>query len=147
METTLREVLSQKSGEIHSVPIGAVVKEAVAIMVDNRVGSVLVMDGERLTGLFTERDLMCRVVYAGKDPAGTPVREVMTSEIAAVSPQVRVDEAMSLCTERRLRHLPVYEDDELIGIVSSGDLTKAAVKDQQHTIDDLIKYIYGGEPA
>lgn len=147
MDTTLREILSQKSDEIYSVSLDASVQEAVQIMVDGGVGSVLVMNEDRLEGLFTERDLMRRVAYAGLDPADTPVRKVMTTEIATVSPALRVDEAMSLCTERRLRHLPVYVDDELVGIASLGDLTKAAVKDQQHTIEDLIKYIYGGEPA
>lgn len=147
MDTTLREILSQKSGKIYSVPLDASVQEAVRVMVDGGVGSVLVMNEGRLAGLFTERDLMRRVAYAGLDPAGTSVRETMTTEIATVAPTLRVDEAMSLCTERRLRHLPVYEDEELIGLVSLGDLTKTAVQDQQHTIEDLIKYIYGGEPV
>lgn len=147
METTLREILSRKSSEIHSVPLEASVQEAVKVMVDNGVGSVLVMNDDRLAGLFTERDLMRRVAYAGLDPARTKVRDTMTTEIATVAPTVRVDEAMSLCTQRRLRHLPVYENDELVGIVSLGDLTKTAVEDQQHTIEDLIKYIYGGEPV
>ncbi len=147
METTLREILSRKSSEIHSVPLDASVQDAVRTMVDGGVGSVLVMDEGRLKGLFTERDLMRRVAYAGLDPAETPVRDKMTTEIATVAPTLRVDEAMSLCTDRRLRHLPVYENDELVGIVSLGDLTKAAVQDQQHIIEDLIKYIYGGEPV
>lgn len=143
MDIRLREVLSGKSGRIHTVPIDARVREAVATMVDNRIGCVLVMDGDRLQGLFTERDLMIRVVHKGLDPDATPVREVMTTEIATVSPDLRVDEAMSLCTERRLRHLPVYEQERMIGIVSMGDLTKAAVRDQEHIIEDLISYIYG----
>lgn len=147
MDTTLREILSQKSGKIYSVPLDASIQEAVRVMVDGGVGSVLVMNEGRLAGLFTERDLMRRVVYAGLDPAATSVRETMTTEIATVAPTLRVDEAMSLCTERRLRHLPVYEDEELVGLVSLGDLTKTAVQDQQHTIEDLIKYIYGGEPV
>lgn len=146
MDTTLREILSRKSNEIHSVSLDATVKEAVHVMAEQRVGSVLVMDGGTLRGLFTERDLMIRVIHAGMDPSATSIRDVMTREIAAVAPNMRVDEAMTLCTERRVRHLPVYENDELIGLVSSGDLTKAAVQDQQHTIEDLIKYIYG-EPV
>lgn len=146
MDTTLREILSGKGSRIHSVAADAMVEEAVRVMVEAGVGSVLIMDEDQLKGLFTERDLMCRVIHEGRNPAETPVREVMTREIATVAPTVRVDEAMSLCTQRRVRHLPVYEDDRLVGIVSSGDLTKAAVKDQQHTIEDLYKYIYG-EPV
>lgn len=147
MEITLREILSQKPGELFSVSLSASVREAVEVMAEHGVGSVLVMDDDRLRGLFTERDLMCRVIHKGLDADGTPIRDVMTSEITAVSPDMKVGEAMSLCTDRRVRHLPVYHEDELIGLVSSGDLTKAAVKDQQHTIEDLISYIYGGEPA
>lgn len=147
MDTTLREILTRKSSQLYSVPVGALVTDAVVTMVENNVGSVLVMDGERLRGLFTERDLMCRVVHEGRDPRDTPVHEVMTDEVAAVDPSMTLDEAMSLCTERRVRHLPVYEGDELLGIVSAGDLTKAAVRDQQHTIDDLVRYIYGGEAS
>lgn len=147
MDTTLREILSGKSDKLYTVQIDASVADAVNVMVEGGVGSVLIMKDEQLKGLFTERDLMCRVIHEGKDPGGTPVRDVMTTEIAAVGPNVRVDEAMSLCTQRRVRHLPVYDNDTLMGIVSSGDLTKAAVKDQQHTIEDLYKYIYGGEPT
>lgn len=147
MESTLREILTGKSKEIYSIPLDATVHDAVRAMVDGGVGSVLVMNEDRLEGLFTERDLMRRVAYAGLDPVKTPVRDAMTTEIATVSPDLQIGEAMSLCTERRLRHLPVYEDEKLVGIVSLGDLTKAAVKDQQHTIEDLIKYIYGGEPV
>lgn len=146
MDTTLREILSGKGSRIHSVAADAMVEEAVRVMVEAGVGSVLIMEEDQLKGLFTERDLMCRVIHEGRNPAETPVRDVMTREIATVAPTVRVDEAMSLCTQRRVRHLPVYEDDRLVGIVSSGDLTKAAVKDQQHTIEDLYKYIYG-EPV
>lgn len=143
MDTTLREVLSGKSSEVHSVPLKASVQDAVAVMTQHQIGAVLVMDDERLKGLFTERDLMTRVTNEGLDPRTTPVRQVMTTEIATVTPELRVDEAMSICTERRLRHLPVYERDELVGIVSIGDLTKTAVRDQEHTIEELYHYIYG----
>jgi len=147
MDTTLREILSKKGSELYSVTGDALVADAVAVMVEKNVGSILVMEGEHLKGLFTERDLMCRVVHARRDPGKTPVHEVMTTEVAAVAPTVKLEEAMSLCTERRVRHLPVYDGDSLIGIVSSGDLTKAAVRDQQHTIEDLVRYIYGGEAS
>lgn len=143
MDITLREVLSGKGADVHSVPPAASVQDAVAVMVENGIGSVLVMTDDQLTGLFTERDLMTRVVHEGLDPGTTPVRQVMTTEIATVSPDLRADEAMAICTQRRLRHLPVFEGGELVGIVSTGDLTKAAVRHQEHTIEELYHYIYG----
>jgi CBS domain-containing protein len=143
METTLGTILKEKQGVLYSVPPEASVQEAVDVMVEGGVGCVLVMKQGRLEGLFTERDLMHRVVTHQLDPKQVVVREVMTREIATVSPKLTVGEAMALCTEKRLRHLPVYEGDTLLGIVSSGDLTKYAVDEQQHTIEDLIRYISG----
>lgn len=143
MDTTLHEVLGEKGQDIYSVNADATVQDAVNVMVQNRVGCVLVMENDQVKGLFTERDLMTRVVHEGKDPKTTPIGDVMTTEIATVSPQMRIDEAMSLCTKKRLRHLPVYDDNKLVGIVSTGDLTKAAVGEQEHKIDDLTSYIYG----
>lgn len=146
MDMSLREVLTGKPDTtIHSVRPEATVQEAVDAMVNGGVGCVLVLEGDRLHGLFTERDLMCRVVGRDRDPKDTPIWEVMTAEVATVGPDVTIGEAMSLCTQRRLRHLPVYEAGRLIGLVSAGDLTKAAIQDKQHTIDDLISYIYGTE--
>jgi len=143
METTLGSILKEKQAVLYTVTPEATVEDAVKVMVEGGVGCVLILNQGRLEGLFTERDLMHRVVYAGLDAGQTAVEEVMTREIATVSPAVTVNEAMALCTEKRLRHLPVYERDTLVGIVSSGDLTKSSVREQQHTIDDLIKYISG----
>lgn len=143
MEQTLGSILKNKSGSLYSVPSGASVVEAVRIMADARVGAILVIDKDELCGLFTERDLMMRVVNEGLDPTATPVGQVMTRDIATVSPSVTVGEAMSLCTQKRMRHLPVFEGNTLLGVISAGDLTKAAVDNQQHTIEDLVRYIYG----
>ena len=143
MEMTLGAILKEKSAALFSVTTGTSVADAVTVMVDGGVGSVLVMDHGQLKGVFTERDLMCRVVYHGLDPRQTPIEEVMTSDIATVRPSLTVGEAMSLCTQKRIRRLPVVDGETLLGVVSSGDLTKWAVHDQQHTIDDLTRYIYG----
>lgn len=146
MEMSLRGVLEGKPDKtVFSVTPEATVREAVKVMVEGGVGCVLVLQGDQLHGLFTERDLMCRVVGKDKSPDKVRITDVMTTEVATVPPNVTVGEAMTLCTQRRLRHLPVYEDDRLIGVVSAGDLTKAAIQDKQHTIDDLINYIYGTE--
>lgn len=143
METTLGTIIKEKPGVLYTVPPDASVQQAVNVMVDGGVGCVMVMNDGRLEGLFTERDLMHRVVSKELDPRQVATRDVMTREIATVSPRLTVGEAMALCTEKRLRHLPVYEEDTLIGMVSSGDLTKYAVSEQQHTIEDLIRYISG----
>ncbi|MBA1145950.1 CBS domain-containing protein [Ectothiorhodospiraceae bacterium WFHF3C12] len=143
METTLGTIIKEKPGVLYSVAPEASVQEAVNVMVEGGVGCVMVMKQGRLEGLFTERDLMHRVVGREIDPSQITTSEVMTREIATVSPKLTVGEAMALCTEKRLRHLPVYEGETLIGMVSSGDLTKYAVSEQQHTIEDLIKYISG----
>lgn len=143
MEMTLGTIIKEKPGVLYTVTPDATVQQAVNVMVEGGVGCVMVMNEGRLEGLFTERDLMHRVVSRELDPGQVATRDVMTREIATVSPKLTVGEAMALCTEKRLRHLPVYEGDTLIGMVSSGDLTKYAVREQQHTIEDLIRYISG----
>jgi len=142
MDITLSTILKEKQDALFSVDPEATVKEAVDVMVSGGVGCVLVLDKGELVGLFTERDLMRRVAHRGLDPATTPIREVMTTDVATVSPSLNVGEAMSLCTSKRLRHLPVFDGGTLLGVISAGDLTKWAVDDQQHIIDDLFKYIY-----
>jgi len=107
------------------------------------VGCVLVMDHGHLAGLFTERDLMRRINYKGLNPGDEAIKTHMTRELIVGSPDMTVGEAMHLCTEHRIRHVPVFDGDTLLGMVSAGDLTKWAVQDQQHTIEDLTRYIYG----
>ncbi|MDN3518972.1 CBS domain-containing protein [Aquisalimonas lutea] len=143
METRLGTILKEKPQALFTVASDATVQEAVDIMSNSNVGCIMVMDHGRLMGLFTERDLMKRVIHAGLNPRQTAVHDVMTTEIATVTPALTVGEAMALCTDKRLRHLPVYDGDTLLGIVSAGDLTKWAISEQEHTIDDLTRYIYG----
>lgn len=146
MEMLLGAILKEKPQALFTISENASVKEAVDIMAESNVGCVMVMDHGRLQGLFTERDLMRRVVHQGRDPQATTVAEVMTTEIATVSPRITVGEAMALCTQKRLRHLPVYDDNnDLLGMVSAGDLTKWAISEQEHTIEDLTRYIYGAQ--
>lgn len=146
MNITLGTILKEKSSALYSVSRRATVLDAVKVMVEGRVGSVVVMGQGGIEGVFTERDLMVRVVHESLDPATTAIEAVMTKDVATVSPYLTVAEAMSLCTEKRIRRLPVVDGDTLLGVVSAGDLTKWAVHDQQHTIEDLTRYIYG-EPA
>ncbi|MFO7857628.1 MAG: CBS domain-containing protein [Ectothiorhodospiraceae bacterium] len=143
MDTRLGTILREKPQALYTVSADATVQEAVNIMAEANVGCIVVMAEGKLQGLFTERDLMTRVIGAGRQPTETPIGDVMTSAIATVTPKLTVGEAMALCTDRRLRHLPVYEGDTMLGIVSAGDLTKWAISEQEHTIDELSRYIYG----
>jgi CBS domain-containing protein len=115
--------------------------EAIGRMNQRRIGSVLVMDGDRLAGIFTERDVLTRVVTARLDPAKTPVAEVMTRQPLTIKPTMTVREAMVVVTDSRRRHLPVVEGGKVLGMVSSGDLMRWIVRDQQREIDDLTDYV------
>ena len=143
MQSTLKEIISDKGETIHSVAADATVEDAVTKMNQERVGAVLVMYGESLIGIFTERDVLTKVVGRKLDPRMTPLVDVMTKEVLALHASVNVEYAMHVFTKKRFRHLPVTEDGKLIGMVSSGDLTRWVVRDQEHTIDDLTKYISG----
>jgi len=121
--------LVQGRPKVHSVAPEATVTECVRTMAQNRIGAIIVMDGEKLSGIFTERDALNKVLAAGLDPRSTRVSEVMTRDPYFVSPSVTVGAAMELVTARRFRHLPVVEDGKVVAVVSSGDLTHWLVKD------------------
>lgn len=144
MKALLKELLEEKGAVIHSVTIDATVADAVKKMNDERIGAVMVMDGDKLAGIFTERDVLTKVVGQEGNPRETPVSGVMTRNIVVLKGTTSVEEAMRIVTERRFRHLPVMEEGKLIGLVSSGDLTRWIVRDQQGTIADLFDYISGG---
>jgi CBS domain-containing protein len=118
------------------------IMDAIRRMNERRIGSVLVMDGDRLAGIFTERDVLTRVVPRRLDPTKTPVGEVMTRQPVIIPPTTTVQEAMMVVTDTRRRHLPVIGDGgKVLGMVSIGDLTRWVVRDQQRTIDDLFDYV------
>ncbi len=146
MHNYLRRILEEKGDTVHSVEPEATVLDAVRRMNQHRVGALLVMDGERPVGIFNERDVLKRVVDAGKDPGKTAVAEVMTTDLVCVRPETTVHEAMAVITERRCRHLPVLEGERLAGLVSIGDLTRWLVKDKDVQIRDLVDFITGKYP-
>lgn len=113
-------------------------------MADKRIGALLVLDDTRLVGIVSERDYATKVVLQGRSSEETPVRAIMTGNVLYVTPERSVEECMALMTEKRVRHLPVFEEDRLIGVLSSGDLIKAIISDQQFIIGQLEKYIRGG---
>ena len=147
MTDTLASVLGHKGSTVHSVAPNATVLEAVRKMNAERIGAVMVCESSEMLGIFTERDVLCRVVDSPLDPATTRVYEVMTTEVVAVHPSTSVEEAMAVITERRCRHLPVLEDGVLRGLVSSGDLTRWASRNQESHIRDLVNFITGKYPG
>jgi CBS domain-containing protein len=146
MQDSLKTVLAAKGGEIHYVIPEATVLSAVEKMNQERIGAVLVCISGEMVGIFTERDVLCRVVGEGRDPAATKVVDVMTSEVVAVRSTTSIEAAMAVISERRFRHLPVVDDGELKGLVSSGDLTRRVSQDQEGHIQDLMNFITGKYP-
>jgi CBS domain-containing protein len=144
---TLAAVLAHKGAGVHCVVPGASVLDAVRKMNRERIGSLLVRDGTDVVGIFSERDVLCRVLDAGLDPETTRVHDVMTGEVVTVSPGTRIREAMAIMTERRCRHLPVMNGDELAGLVSIGDLTRWVSRHQEGHIRDLMNFITGKYPV
>lgn len=146
MQDTLDNVLAAKGGAIHYVVPETTVLHAVEKMNRERIGAVLVCISGEMVGIFTERDVLCRVVGEGRDPASTQVIDVMTTEVVAVRSTTSVEEAMAVISERRFRHLPVVDDGKLVGVVSSGDLTRRVSRDQEGHIQDLMNFITGKYP-
>ncbi|MEW6337816.1 MAG: CBS domain-containing protein [Acidobacteriota bacterium] len=144
---TIETILSDKGREVIQVAPDATVRQAVELMCERRVGAVLVCDSLSCAGIFSERDLMNRVILAGKDPAATTVGEVMTPEVACVEPTTGTGEAMAIMTERRCRHLPVVDRGRVIGVVSIGDLVRKSSQDQEFVIRMLNDYILGKYPG
>jgi CBS domain-containing protein len=123
---------------IHSVGPDTPVAECVRTMSAKRIGAMIVMDGESLIGIFTERDALNKVLAAGLDPVSTKISEVMTKDPYCISPGTTVAEAMELVTKRRFRHLPIVENGKVLAVVSSGDLTHWLVKDQVGEVQELV---------
>jgi len=144
---TLRTLLKKKGPTMHSVPPDATVLDAVRKMNRERIGALLVMNGDDLVGIFTERDVLTRVVDRARDPATTRVAEVMTSNPVVVTAAATVNEAMAVVSEKRCRHLPVVEEGRLVGLVSAGDLTHWVTRNHEYHIQDLVNYITGKYPA
>lgn len=139
---TVRDILAKKGNLIVSLPQNATVLEAARVMNERSIGAVLVMDGERLAGIFTERDVLRRVVAEGREPAATSLASVATTDVLTCSPETPLAECRELMTTRRIRHLPVVGPDGLGGLISSGDVLAFQVAEQQSEIQDLNRYVY-----
>jgi CBS domain-containing protein len=140
---TAKDILRSKGHEVWSVKPTDTVLEALGVMAEHDIGAVLVLDGDRLVGVLSERDYARKVVLAGRSSKDSQVKDVMTPHVICVAPNRSIDECMALMTNKRLRHLPVIDHKRVIGIVSIGDLVKATIDDQQFTITQLQSYIAG----
>lgn len=141
MRKTLDSLLASKGRQVHHIGPEATVLEAVRAMNSEKIGALLVCEQGNVLGIFTERDVLTRVLDSERNPAATMVSEVMSTEVVTVGPSTNVEEAMAVITERRCRHLPVLDDGELVGLVSIGDLTRWVSRHQQGHIQDLVNYI------
>src|SRR6266849_211021 len=141
--TTVRQLLDQKGRNIWSIHPDATVFDAIAKMAEKDIGSLVVMEGDEFVGIITERHYARNVVLKGKTSPATPVRDIMERHVVVARPEQSVDQCMALMSEKRVRHLPVFEGKKPIGIVSIGDLVKSIIGDQKFTIIQLERYIHG----
>ncbi|MEA9555364.1 CBS domain-containing protein [Xanthomonas nasturtii] len=138
---TVRQLLGTKQVEVFAVAADAAVIEAIRLMAEKGIGAVLVMDGQRLAGIVSERDYARKVVLRDRSSATTSVAEIMSSQVVTVSPSETVERCMQLMTDGRFRHLPVVENGRVHGVISIGDLVKAVIEAQRQDIDQLQRYI------
>lgn len=138
---TVRQLLGAKTPEVFAVSPDDSVLDAIKLMAQKGVGAVLAMQDARLLGIVSERDYARKVVLQGRSSSSTPVRDIMTVDVVTVRLDDSVDRCMQIVTERRIRHLPVVEEGNVVGVISIGDLVKAVIEDQQLELDQLQRYI------
>lgn len=147
VHTILQELLKNKGFQVVNCKPKDSIYDCVKAMNEARIGCVLILEEGRIVGIFSERDLLTKVIPEKLDTEHTPVSDIMNRDVICVEPDTTVEEAMTIMTEKRVRHLPVIEDSMLIGLISIGDITKwlsSKHRTQIQEIDDLVRYINGG---
>lgn len=139
---TVREILDQKGREVFTIEADQTVLSAIKMLADKGIGALVVQKDGKTVGLFSERDYTCKVVLTGKRSENTPVGDIMSQQLLVVDPDTSISDCMVLMTEKRFRHLPVVENDQLVGLVSIGDIVKDIISQQQVVIEQLEQYIY-----
>ncbi len=140
---TVKDILQKKGNEIFSVTSQVMVFEALKIMAEKNIGAVLVIDEGKLAGIVSERDYARKVILQDKSSKNTPVRELMTTNVLYVGPEKTVEDCMFLMTTKHVRHLPVIENDKLLGVISINDVVEIIISEQQFTLDTLERYMQG----
>ncbi len=144
--TLVRDLLERKPGPVATISPKSTVFAALELMAERDVGALVVVAGDRVVGIFSERDYARKVILSGKSSKTECVQELMSSRVYFVRPETSVEDCMALMTEKRIRHLPVMEKDRLVGIVSIGDAVNDVIHRQKHEIRDLERFITGGYP-
>ena len=139
----VNQLLDSKGHDILSIAPSASVLDAIRLMADKGIGALIVMDGETMAGIVTERDYARKVILKGRSSDETPVSDIMSTGVISTSPDQTVNNCMNVMTDKRIRHLPVVEGNKVIGLVSIGDLVKAIIADQKEEIEHLEHYISG----
>lgn len=142
--SNVRDILKNKGDVVWSISPEALVYEALEVMADKDVGALVVREGSRVLGVFSERDYARRVILMGRSSRGVPVRDLMSTRLVCVPPDESVETCMQLMTGEHIRHIPVMDEEKLVGIISIGDLVKQMMFDQHTTIKDLTQYIRCG---
>jgi CBS domain-containing protein len=140
--TTVRQLLNKKGSQVYSIDAEDPVLEAIQLMADRHVGALVVMRGQELVGIVSERDYARKVILLGRSSSETPVWQIMSSPVITVPPDRTVNDCMRTVTENRIRHLPVTDQGRVVGMISIGDLVKAVIEEQQQTIEQLESYIH-----
>jgi len=147
MNTPVAVLLSRKGGEVQTAEISSTVADAVRLMNKHRIGCVVITDQGKLAGIFTERDVLTRVVGEGRDPQSTGVTVVMTQNPHTITPEVTIAEVMEIFTEKRCRHLPVMNGEKMDGLISIGDVSRWLTDVHRAEAEHLRQYISGGYPT
>ena len=140
---TVRNLLEKKGNAVYSISPDSSVYDALEMLEERNLGSLVVVDNEKLIGIFTERDYARKVVLKGKSSKETPIREIMTDRPIIVTPNTTIEQCMQIMSEKFIRHLPVIENDKLIGLISIGDLVRFTIDEKDFIIDTLSHYISG----
>ena len=143
MAKSIRDVLKNKGETVTSINVDATVYKALELMAAENIGALLVMDGEQVVGIISERDYARKVILEGRSSLKTVVQKIMVTRVLFITPDMSVEEGLALMSDKRCRHLPVFEDKKLVGMVSIGDLVKAHITEKDFMINQLEHYILG----
>ena len=141
--TTVKQILTTKGNDVWSIHPNLTVFEALEFMAEKDIGALLVVEDGDVVGMFSERDYARKIVLRGLTSRGTPVRELMTNPVFSVDPGRSIEDCMALMTQQKIRHLPVCEGGDILGVISIGDVVKGLIADREHLIHDLEAYICG----